>query len=75
MTLKEFIEQIKEFAITCGCKLINNETEKGNAVFRNATEPFDEKSYFGFIREDEEHSGPYHDFSLVFFPRIDKIKT
>ena len=75
MTLKEFIEQIKEFAITCGCKLINNETEKGNAVFRNATEPFDEKSYFGFIREDEEHSGPYHDFSLVFFPRIDDNKN
>ena len=26
-------------------------------------------AYFGFIRPEEEPSGPYHDFSLVFFPQ------
>ena len=26
-------------------------------------------AFFGFINPEEEPSGPYHDFSLVIFPR------
>ncbi len=78
MEVKELVDQVCKFAEECGLQLRTSDETKGNAILRNNTK--DQKSkpdeylkggYFGFVREDEGHSGAYHDFSLVFMPQID----
>lgn len=78
MNLDELFNQIIDFAKTCGMEQKTSGHPKGNAIVRdNATgkttdaEAFKKGAYFGFVREDEDYIGGYHDFSLVFFPQID----
>lgn len=77
MNLKTFYEEVISYAKECGMTE-KKSNSKGNTVVRdNAThytnnqQLIDNKAYFGFIREEEELSGPYHDFSLVILPQID----
>lgn len=78
MELEKLYEYIVAFAKECGMTQKTQNEPKGNTIIRdNATnkqskeEDFKKGAYFGFIREEEEYNGGYHDFSLVFFPQID----
>lgn len=78
MELQNLFDQVVAFAQECGMEQKTSSNPKGNAIVRdNATgkqnnqEDFLKGAYFGFIRDEEEFSGGYHDFSLVFFPQID----
>ncbi len=78
MELKKLYSDIIDFAQECGMEQKTSSNPKGNTVVRNnATdrqnnqEEFLKGAYFGFIRDEEEFSGGYHDYSLVFFPQID----
>ncbi len=78
MVLKELYDDIISFARECGMEQKTSGNPKGNTIVRdNATgkqnnqEDFLKGAYFGFIRDEEEYSGAYHDYSLVFFPQID----
>lgn len=66
---------IKEKAQQFGAKT-DNEFYK-SYVERNNTGPEalnDNGAFFGFIHPEEEHSGPYHDFSFVIFPSVEEKK-
>ena len=78
MELQNLFDQVIAFAQECGMEQKTSGNPKGNAIVRdNATgkqnnqEDFLKGAYFGFIRDEEEYSGGYHDYSLVFFPQID----
>ena len=78
MELKKLFEEVIAFAKDCGMEQKTSGNLKGNTIVRdNATgkqadvDNFKKGAYFGFIRDEEEYSGGYHDFSLVFFPQID----
>ncbi len=78
MELQNLFNFVIDFAKECGMVQKSSGDSKGNTVVRdNATgkknkrEDFLKDAYFGFIREDEEFNGGYHDFSLVIFPQID----
>ena len=78
MELQKLFDQVIAFAQECGMEQKTSGNPKGNAIVRdNATgkqnnrEDFLKGAYFGFIRDEEEYSGGYHDYSLVFFPQID----
>lgn len=79
MELQNLFSEVIAFAKECGMEQKTSGNPKGNTIVRdNATgkqnnqEDFLKGAYFGFIREEEEYSGGYHDFSLVFFPQIDE---
>ena len=78
MELQTLFDQVIAFAKECGMEQKTSGNPKGNTIVRdNATgkqnnqEEFLKGAYFGFIRDEEEYSGGYHDYSLVFFPQID----
>ena len=78
MDLQSLFDQVIAFAQECGMEQKTSSNPKGNTIVRdNATgkqnnqEDFLKGAYFGFIRDEEEYSGGYHDYSLVFFPQID----
>lgn len=78
MELQNLFDQVIAFAQECGMEQKTSGNPKGNTIVRdNATgkqnnqEDFLKGAYFGFIRDEEEYSGGYHDYSLVFFPQID----
>ena len=78
MELKKLYDTIVDFAIECGLDPKTNNNLKGNAIIRdnangkqNDREGFLKGAYFGFIRDEEEYSGAFHDFSLAIFPQID----
>ncbi len=78
MKLQNLFDQVIAFAQECGMEQKTSGNPKGNTIIRdNATgkqnnqEDFLKGAYFGFIRDEEEYSGGYHDYSLVFFPQID----
>ena len=78
MELQNLFNFVIDFAKECGMEQKSSGDSKGNTVVRdNATgtkskrDDFLKGAYFGFIREEEEFSGGYHDFSLVIFPQID----
>lgn len=78
MELQTLFDQVIAFAKECGMEQKTSGNPKGNTIVRdNATgkqnnqEDFLKGAYFGFIRDEEEYSGGYHDYSLVFFPQID----
>ena len=78
MELQNLFDQVIAFAQECGMEQKTSANPKGNTIVRdNATgkqnnrEDFLKGAYFGFIRDEEEFSGGYHDYSLVFFPQID----
>ena len=78
MELQNLFDQVIAFAKECGMEQKTSGNPKGNTIVRdNATgkqnnqEDFLKGAYFGFIRDEEEYSGGYHDYSLVFFPQID----
>lgn len=63
------IQYIHELASNYGAK--NDDDYLKSYIFRNNTKEDAFKkggAYFGFISPEEEATGPYHDFSLVFFP-------
>ena len=70
--IERTIEFVKELAANFGAK---NGDLVSDYTFRNNTKEDalnQGGAFFGLISLDEEVSGPYHDFSLVFFP-IKKI--
>ena len=70
MKTKDFLEKAIEFAKNLGM-VDNGEAtkKKKNVVIRkNISSDVGNVPYFGFIRPEEQLSGPYSDFSLVFFP-------
>ena len=85
----ELKNKVLEFAIECGMKARNprdsDESSRicsskiteprggGNAVIRDNSDREDGALYFGFIRPEEPLSQSYHDFSLVFFPKINDV--
>ena len=78
MELKNLFDQVIAFAKECGMEQKTSANPKGNTIVRdNATDKqnkqddFLKGAFFGFIRDEEEFSGGYHDYSLVFFPQID----
>jgi len=78
MELQKLYDEVVGFAKECGMVQKTHNDPKGNTIVRdNATGKqekevdFKKGAYFGFIREEEDYSGGYHDFSLVFFPQID----
>ena len=78
MELQKLFDQVIAFAKECGMEQKTSENSKGNTIVRdNATgkkinqDEFLKGAYFGFIRDEEEYTGGYHDYSLVFFPQID----
>ena len=78
MELQKLFEHVINFAQECGMEQKTSGNPKGNAIVRNnATgkqsnqEDFLKGAFFGFVRDEEEFNGAYHDFSLVFFPQID----
>ena len=78
MELQNLFDQVIAFAQECGMEQKTSGNPKGNTIVRdNATgkqnnqEDFLKGAYFGFIRDEEEYSGGYHDYSLAFFPQID----
>lgn len=78
MELQKLFDKVVAFAQECGMEQKTSTNPKGNTIVRdNATgkqnnqEDFLKGAYFGFIRDEEEYSGGYHDYSLVFFPQID----
>ena len=78
MELQNLFNQVIAFAKECGMEQKTSGNPKGNTIVRdNATnkqnnqEDFLKGAYFGFIRDEEEYSGGYHDYSLAFFPQID----
>lgn len=78
MELQQLFNIIVDFAKECGLDPKTNSNLKGNAIIRdNATgkqnnrEEYLKGAYFGFIRDEEEYSGAFHDFSLAIFPQID----
>ena len=78
MELQNLFDNVIAFAKECGMEQKTSGNPKGNTIVRdNATgkqnnqEDFLKGAYFGFIRDEEEYSGGYHDYSLVFFPQID----
>lgn len=79
MELQKLYDTIVEFAKECGMDPKTNSNQKGNAIVRdNATgkqnnrEEYLKGAYFGFIRDEEEYSGAFHDFSIAIFPQIDE---
>jgi len=78
MELQKLFNTIVDFAKECGMDPKTNSNQRGNAIVRdNATgkqnnrEEYLKGAYFGFIRDEEEYSGAFHDFSLAIFPQID----
>lgn len=76
MTLKDLYNNVINFAIECGMKVKKDDSSgntivRDNATIKNNQEDFKINAYFGFVRDEEERSGGYHDYSLVFFPQID----
>lgn len=78
MELQNLFDTIVDFAKDCGLDPKTNSNPKGNAIIRdnangkqNDREGFLKGAYFGFIRDEEEYSGAFHDFSLAIFPQID----
>ena len=66
------IQYIKELASDYGAKIDDDYLK--SYIFRNNTKEDAFKSggaYFGLISPEEDTTGPYHDFSLVFFPDND----
>lgn len=66
MTLEVFANIIKEYA-----QLVGFVHDKNGIWRKNITPPaneFEQEAYCGFIREGQEPSGPYNDFSLCFMP-------
>lgn len=81
MTIKELIKKVDSYVTECGMSN-SASSSKGNTIFRNNATVKDGKlpdsAYFGFIRENENTTGPYQDYSLVFFPAIgdsEEVKT
>lgn len=78
MELQQLFDTIVDFAKECGMEQKSNSNPKGNAIVRdNATgkqnnrDEYLKGAYFGFIRDEEEYNGAFHDFSLAIFPQID----
>ena len=78
MELEAFFGEIMSFAEECGMVKKESSNPKGNTIVRdnargkqNNIEDFLKGAYFGFVRDEEEYSGAFHDFSLAFFPQID----
>ena len=77
MELQTLFDNVVSFAKECGMIQKTYETPGNTVVRNNATGKKDNRdeflkgAYFGFIRDEEEPSGGYHDFSLVIFPQID----
>jgi GTPase subunit of restriction endonuclease, putative len=76
MNARELEDKIKEEAIKFGLftSEMKNEGKKGtvNAVSRSniSTKSFSEGgAYFGYVRPEEAHTGPYYDVSFVVFPQ------
>lgn len=69
MKTKDFLDKIVDFAKDLGMIEIEEGRKKKNVVIRkNISVETGNVPYFGFIRPEEQTSGPYSDFSLVFFP-------
>lgn len=69
MKREEFFEEAIEFAKKFGMLKEEEKRKKKNVVIRkNLEDDVSKIPYFGFIRPEEQSSGPYSDFSLVFFP-------
>ena len=69
MKTKDFLEKAIEFAQSLGMVENGANKKKKNVVIRkNISYDVGNIPYFGFIRPEEQLSGPYSDFSLVFFP-------
>ena len=66
MELNVFVDVIKEYAQNVGFIPEKNGIWRKD-INRPANE-FESVAYFGFIREGQEPSGPYSDFSLCFMP-------
>jgi len=91
MTIKELKEKVLKSAIECGMKPRNPKDDSeekricsstikvnnanANAVIRDNATDSNGAIYFGFIRPEEEAGGAYSDFSLVFFPALEKVKN
>ncbi|MDD4821850.1 MAG: AAA family ATPase [Bacteroidales bacterium] len=69
MILEELYKIVIDHAEACGCISDLSDNKCNTIIRKNLNKDSFEKhqAYFGFIRPNEEHSGPYHDFSLVFF--------
>lgn len=69
MKREEFFEEAIEFAKKFGMLKEEEKRKKKNVVIRkNLSDDVGNIPYFGFICPEEQSSGPYSDFSLVFFP-------
>ena len=69
MDLVAFVDVIKEYAQKVGF------VSEKNGIWRRdinlSSNDFEAHAYCGFIREGQESSGPYSDFSLCFMPEKD----
>lgn len=64
--LKQVIDKAKEFGMVVDSEGVR---KKKNVIIRkNIFNEAKSVPFFGFIRPEEQESGPYSDFSLVFFP-------
>ncbi len=77
MGIQDLFNAVVAFAKECGMEQ-KTPTINGNTIIRDyatsrniSQDDFLKGAYFGFIRKEEEYSGGYHDYSLVFFPQID----
>lgn len=60
--IRQFIRnKAEEFGGVCETDFIERNNTNGDAFEKGG-------AYFGIISPEEEHSGPYHDFSVVIFP-------
>ncbi|SHM69661.1 McrB family protein [Flavobacterium chilense] len=67
--IRAFIkEEAKKFGGEIGEDYIERNNTKDDAFNKG-------RAYFGIISTEEEHQGPYHDFSIVIFPSRDIGKS
>lgn len=69
MKLNDFFKQVNDKAKQLGMVDTEEGRKKKNVIVRkNFSNEVTSVPFFGFIRPEEQTTGPYSDFSLVFFP-------
>lgn len=76
MDLNTFIEKVKEQSERFGFCFESQPRKVKNAIWRKNIHPekeedFRKGAYFGLVNANEEPTGAYSDFSLVFFPNAE----
>ena len=68
MNREDFFNKVREYAVAFGMLDNDSGRKKKNVVIRKNIASDSDVPYFGLIRPEEQQSGSYSDFSLVFFP-------